>query len=72
MLFLFVFLNFWNVSRWVLAILASLGAGGYYYYYTHLGETPITKRKRFVIFSDEQIDEISRHELDIVRLATTS
>ena len=50
-----------------LGILGLLGFGAYYYYYTHLFETPITKRKRFVIFSDQQIDEISQHELDIVR-----
>ena len=43
-----------------------LGIGAYIYYDTHIVETPITKRKRFVAFSDEQIDEISKHELDMV------
>ncbi|CAL8145961.1 unnamed protein product [Orchesella dallaii] len=38
--------------------------GIYAYYLNHLYETPITKRKRFVAFTNEQILEMSKMQLD--------
>jgi len=52
------------------------GVGGaaafaaFLYYETHLEEAPMTGRKRFVIFTDKQFDEISRVERNMVSKAS--
>jgi len=48
--------------KYLYGLLASVGIGSYVYYSTHIQETPITKRSRFVAFSDDQLEEMSLNE----------
>lgn len=42
---------------------------GYMFYYSHLVEDPITKRKKFIMFTEDQIKEITAIEAQTVLLA---
>ena len=42
-----------------------LGFGGVAYYVSHIEETPITKRKRFIMFSEADLQEPIREEMEI-------
>lgn len=55
--------KFWNRygRLFYLIVLAALGVFGVHYY-EHLQETPFTKRKRFIAFTDEQFSKIAEFE----------
>ncbi|XP_054274941.1 metalloendopeptidase OMA1, mitochondrial-like [Macrosteles quadrilineatus] len=54
-------------NRKNLAIVAFLTSGAVYgYYISHLVEDPITKRKKFLIFSENQIIQMSNIECDVL------
>lgn len=51
----------------IAGILGALAFGSFVYYESHVYETPFTKRKRFLAFNDEQFNEMSKYELELVR-----
>lgn len=40
-------------------------------YYTHIEETPITKRKRYIAFTEEQFLKIAQFEYETVSCKTS-
>lgn len=53
-------------NRWKIAASASaVSAVGGVYYTSHIQETPITKRRRFVAFTPEQFRKISEFEFEV-------
>ncbi|XP_017461783.1 PREDICTED: metalloendopeptidase OMA1, mitochondrial-like, partial [Rhagoletis zephyria] len=60
-----VFLEF--IRRHRLKLLAGVGlvlASFAYYYFSHIQETPITKRRRFIAFTPEQFEVLNKLEFD--------
>ncbi|RWS07530.1 metalloendopeptidase OMA1-like protein [Dinothrombium tinctorium] len=56
-------------KKWVIAnklrltlYLSAFISLAYVYYHSHVEETPLTKRKRFVIFSPQQFNELAEYE----------
>ena len=54
----------------IAASLGIVGSGGYIYYVSHIEETPITKRKRFMVLTENQILEIADYEFKQVGLCS--
>ncbi|CAN8003687.1 unnamed protein product [Ixodes hexagonus] len=53
-------------NRWKIAASAgAVSAAGGAYYVSHIQETPITKRRRFVAFTPEQFQKISDFEFEV-------
>ena len=50
----------WKFINIIALVIASLSV----YYYTHIQETPITKRKRFIAFTKEQFNLLNKLELE--------
>lgn len=55
-------------QRWYIpaGIVSVMAVAGIYYYISHMEETPITGRKRFITFTHEQIAKISEVEAEMV------
>ncbi|KAK7793882.1 hypothetical protein R5R35_003566 [Gryllus longicercus] len=49
-----------------LALLTPVPAGAVYFYIAHIEETPITKRKRFIAFSNEQVLQLAEIEQKVI------
>ena len=54
-----------NKYRYILSAGTTVG-GSVYYYDSHIHETPITHRKRFILFSTDQLGEIENLEKEEV------
>ena len=58
--------RFWAAvkKRWYIPTFSFTGVIGYgvYYYQSHIEETPITGRRRFIAFTHEQIRKIANEE----------
>ena len=48
-----------------IAALASIVSGFVYYYFSHISETPITGRKRFLAFTPNQLKQLNDYELEV-------
>ena len=54
-------------ARWIIGVgLTLLLGAGVIDYYTHLQETPITKRTRYLAFTPQQFYKIQQMELESV------
>lgn len=54
-----------NKYRYLIGI-GGTGTGCVVYYQMHIQETPLTHRKRFILFNSEQLSEIEKLEKDSV------
>ncbi|KAL5489673.1 hypothetical protein EMCRGX_G018791 [Ephydatia muelleri] len=54
-------------KRYILGGVAACSLGGVVYYWVHLEDTPITHRRRFVMFTREQVASLIEEEKDVIR-----
>ena len=52
----------------VAALISALVAVGFINFVMHIQETPVTKRKRYIAFTDKQFMKIAEYELEMVSL----
>lgn len=50
----------------ITAVISTLVAAGFIYFIMHIQETPVTKRKRYIAFTDKQFMKIAEYELEMV------
>ncbi|KAK2150884.1 hypothetical protein LSH36_384g05020 [Paralvinella palmiformis] len=49
----------------ITAVISTLVAAGFIYFIMHIQETPVTKRKRYIAFTDKQFMKIAEYELEM-------